>query len=103
MPTNQLFLQPININKDTNITGNIASPIENPIIDKDNAFPLFLPYHFPIATAGICISIPCPKNLRPKIIKGKIQTCFTKVIAKQIKLSEITTILIFKEILYLST
>ena len=58
IPTTQLFLQPIIVNKLTNTTGNIASPIENPIIDKDKALPLFFPYHLPIATAGICISIP---------------------------------------------
>ena len=48
------------------------------------------------------MSIPCPKNLRPKIIKGKIQTKSTNVIAKQTRLSEIITIFIFIVILYLS-
>ena len=53
IPIIQLFLQPIIANKLTNITGKIASPIENPIIEIDNAFPLFFPYHLPMATAGI--------------------------------------------------
>ena len=102
MPTIQLYLHPIIEKRKTNITGKIASPMENPIIESDNALPLFLPYHLPIATAGIWISIPCPKNLKPKIIIGKYQIRFTKVMVKQSKLSDIITTLIFRVILYLS-
>jgi hypothetical protein len=55
-----------------------------------------------MATAGIWMSIPCPKNLNPKIIKGRSQTILTNVIDRQSRLNEIMTTFMFKVILYLS-
>ena len=48
------------------------------------------------------MSIPCPKNLNPKIIKGRSQIILTNVIDRQSRLKEIITIFMFKVILYLS-
>ncbi len=75
----------------TKTAGNKAWPSECPRNTTEIARPLFARNHLPTATAGICVSIPCPKKRRPQMITGRSQAALETAMAQHIPASPTIT------------